>query len=150
MIVDCLYCMIEETDMWVRTKKGKSLKIEPEPARQRSTTPNTSCCICYYDKEIWCPYIVVTGTIPILGYFTYALFNSGFTHSFISKEFNRQAKLELEPLEISRMISAPTRINLLPTQKVNVDMVFILRRDLKVTLIVLNMNDFESSKVWTV
>ena len=43
--------------------------------------------------------IVVTGTLPIFDHLAFTLFDSGATHSFISKVFVKSANLELEPLE---------------------------------------------------
>ena len=38
---------------------------------------------------------VVTGTLPIHGYFAYTVFDSSSTHSFISLSFVRQAQLRV-------------------------------------------------------
>ena len=93
-------------------------------------------------KRVEDPNTVVTGTLPILGYLAYVLFNSGFIHSFIVEEFVKQAKLELEPLEIPFTVSTPAEVDFLATQKVKGGKILISAKHLEVMLIVIDMTDF--------
>ncbi|KAA0045460.1 ty3-gypsy retrotransposon protein [Cucumis melo var. makuwa] len=51
---------------------------------------------------------VVTGTLSILGYYAFVLFDSGSSHSFISSVFVQHVGLEVEPLSCVLSVSIPS------------------------------------------
>ena len=71
------------------------------------------------------------------------MFDSGSTHSFVSKEFVELAHLEKELLEITLSVSTPTHELLLATCRVKGGGVTISGRVIDATLIVLIMQDFD-------
>ena len=86
---------------------------------------------------------VVTGTLPVLGFHAFVLFDSGSTHSFISTTFVRYARLGLEPLGYSLSVSTPSGEILVANERVQASQIVIAERPLEVVLIVLNMTDFD-------
>ena len=86
---------------------------------------------------------VVTGTLQVLGFHAFVLFDSGSTHSFISTTFVRYARLGLEPLGYRLSVSTPSGEILVANERVQSSQIVIARRPLKVVLIVLNMSDFD-------
>ncbi|KAL4026089.1 hypothetical protein IC575_014513 [Cucumis melo] len=86
---------------------------------------------------------VVTGTLPILGHYAFVLFNSGSSHSFISSVFVQHVGLEVEPLGSVLFVSTPSGEVLLSKEKIKVCRVEIANHELDVTLLVLDMQDFD-------
>ncbi|KAL0556175.1 hypothetical protein IC582_004685 [Cucumis melo] len=86
---------------------------------------------------------VVTGTLPILGHYAFVLFDSGSSHSFISSVFVQHVGLEVEPLGSVLSVSTPSREVLLSKEKIKACRVEIVNHVLDVTLLVLDMQDFD-------
>ncbi|KAA0061214.1 gag protease polyprotein [Cucumis melo var. makuwa] len=86
---------------------------------------------------------VVTGTLPILGHYAFVLFDSGSSHSFISSVFVQHVGLEVEPLGSVMSVSTPSGEVLLSKEKIKACRVEIANHVLDVTLLVLDMQDFD-------
>ncbi|KAL0551796.1 hypothetical protein IC582_010885 [Cucumis melo] len=86
---------------------------------------------------------VVTGTLPVLGHYALVLFDSGSSHSFISSAFVSHARLEVEPLHHVLSVSTPSGECMLSKEKVKACQIEISGRVIEVTLIVLDMLDFD-------
>ncbi|KAL0536597.1 hypothetical protein IC582_025549 [Cucumis melo] len=86
---------------------------------------------------------VVTGTLPVLGHYALVLFDSGSSHSFISSAFVSHARLEVEPLHHVLSVSTPSGECMLSKKKVKACQIEISGRVIEVTLIVLDMLDFD-------
>ncbi|TYK29226.1 gag protease polyprotein [Cucumis melo var. makuwa] len=86
---------------------------------------------------------VVIGTLPILGHYAFVLFNSESSHSFISSVFVQHVGLEVEPLGSVLSISIPSGEVLLSNEKIKACRVEIANHVLDVTLLVLDMQDFD-------
>ncbi|KAA0056439.1 gag protease polyprotein [Cucumis melo var. makuwa] len=87
--------------------------------------------------------IVVTGTLPILGHYAFVLFDSRSSHSFISSVFVQYVGLEVEPLGSVLSVSTPSGEVLLSKEKIKACRVEIANHMLDVTLLVLDMQDFD-------
>ncbi|KAL0556960.1 hypothetical protein IC582_005478 [Cucumis melo] len=86
---------------------------------------------------------VVTGTLPVLGHYALVLFDSGSSHSFISSAFVSHARLEVEPLHHVLSVSTPSGECMLSKEKVKACQIEIASHVIEVTLIVLDMLDFD-------
>ncbi|KAL0556479.1 hypothetical protein IC582_004993 [Cucumis melo] len=86
---------------------------------------------------------VVTGTLPVLGHYALVLFDSGSSHSFISSAFVLHARLEVEPLHHVLSVSTPSGECMLSKEKVKPCQIEIAGHVIEVTLLVLDMLDFE-------
>ncbi|KAL0544185.1 hypothetical protein IC582_019298 [Cucumis melo] len=86
---------------------------------------------------------VVTGTLPVLGHYALVLFDSGSSHSFISSAFVSHARLEVELLHHVLSVSTPSGECMLSKEKVKACQIEISGRVIEVTLIVLDMLDFD-------
>ncbi|KAL0536696.1 hypothetical protein IC582_025656 [Cucumis melo] len=86
---------------------------------------------------------VVTGTLPVLGHYALVLFHSGSSHSFISSAFVLHARLEVEPLHHVLSVSTPSGECLLSKEKVKACKIEIAGHVIEVTLIVLDMLNFD-------
>ncbi|KAL0541789.1 hypothetical protein IC582_021849 [Cucumis melo] len=86
---------------------------------------------------------VVTGTLPVLGHYALVLFDSGSSHSFISSAFVSHARLEVEPLHHVLSVSTPSGECMLSREKVKACQTEIAGHVIEVTLIVLDMLDFD-------
>ncbi|KAL0534339.1 hypothetical protein IC582_028629 [Cucumis melo] len=86
---------------------------------------------------------VVTGTLPVLGHYALVLFDSGSSHSFISSAFVLHARLEIEPLHHVLSVSTPSGECMLSKEKVKACQIEIAGHVIEVTLIVLDMLDFD-------
>ncbi|KAL0534025.1 hypothetical protein IC582_028302 [Cucumis melo] len=86
---------------------------------------------------------VVTGTLPVLGHYALVLFDSGSSHSFISSAFVSHARLEVEPLHHVLLVSTPSGECMLSREKVKACQIEIAGHVIEVTLIVLDMLDFD-------
>ncbi|KAL0560329.1 hypothetical protein IC582_000730 [Cucumis melo] len=86
---------------------------------------------------------VVTGTLPVLGHYALVLFDSGSSHSFISSAFVLHARLEVEPLHHVLSVSTPSGECMLSKEKVKACQIEIAGHVIEVTLIVLDMLDFD-------
>ncbi|KAA0046085.1 pol protein [Cucumis melo var. makuwa] len=86
---------------------------------------------------------VVTGTLPVLGHYALVLFDSGSSHSFISSAFVSHAHLEVEPLHHVLSVSTPSGECMLSRETVKACQIEIAGHVIEVTLIVLDMLDFD-------
>ncbi|KAL0560351.1 hypothetical protein IC582_000752 [Cucumis melo] len=86
---------------------------------------------------------VVTGTLPVLGHYALVLFDSGSSHSFISSTFVSHARLEVEPLRHVLSVSTPSGECMLSKEKVKTCQIEIAGHVIEVTLLVLDMLDFD-------
>ncbi|KAA0047194.1 DNA/RNA polymerases superfamily protein [Cucumis melo var. makuwa] len=86
---------------------------------------------------------VVTGTLPVLGHYALVLFDSGSSHSFISSAFVLHARLEVEPLHHVLSVSTPSGECMLSKEKVKACQIEIAGHVVEVTLLVLDMLDFD-------
>ncbi|KAL0540965.1 hypothetical protein IC582_020991 [Cucumis melo] len=86
---------------------------------------------------------VVTGTLPILGHYAFVLFDSRSSHSFISSVFVQHVGLEVEPLGSVLSVSTPSGEFLLSKEQIKACRVEIANHMLDVTLLVLDMQDFD-------
>ncbi|KAL0553899.1 hypothetical protein IC582_007803 [Cucumis melo] len=86
---------------------------------------------------------VVTGTLPVLGHYALVLFDSGSSHSFISSAFVSHARLEVEPLHQILSVSTLSGECMLSKEKVKACQIEIAGHVIEVTLIVLDMLDFD-------
>ncbi|KAA0065422.1 ty3-gypsy retrotransposon protein [Cucumis melo var. makuwa] len=86
---------------------------------------------------------VVTGTLPVLGHYALVLFDSGSSHSFISSAFVLHARLEVEPLHHVLSVSTSSGECMLSKEKVKACQIEIADHVIEVTLLVLDMLDFD-------
>ncbi|KAL0556754.1 hypothetical protein IC582_005270 [Cucumis melo] len=86
---------------------------------------------------------VVTGKLPVLGHYALVLFDSGSSHSFISSTFVLHARLEVEPLQHVLSVSTPSGECMLSKEKVKTCQIEIAGHVIEVTLLVLDMLDFD-------
>ncbi|KAL4016708.1 hypothetical protein IC575_024365 [Cucumis melo] len=86
---------------------------------------------------------VVTGTLPVLGHYALVLFDSVSSHSFISSAFVLHARLEVEPLHHVLSVSTPSGECMLSKEKVKACQIEIAGHVIEVTLLVLDMLDFD-------
>ncbi|KAA0060839.1 pol protein [Cucumis melo var. makuwa] len=86
---------------------------------------------------------VVTGTFSVLGHYALVLFDSGSSHSFISSAFVLHARLEVEPLHHVLSVSTPSGECMLSKEKVKACQIEIAGHVIEVTLLVLDMLDFD-------
>ncbi|KAA0058809.1 ty3-gypsy retrotransposon protein [Cucumis melo var. makuwa] len=86
---------------------------------------------------------VVTGTLPVLRHYALILFDSGSSHSFISSAFVLHARLEVEPLHHVLSVSTPSGECMLSKEKVKACQIEIAGHVIEVTLLVLDMLDFD-------
>ncbi|KAA0063829.1 ty3-gypsy retrotransposon protein [Cucumis melo var. makuwa] len=86
---------------------------------------------------------VVTGTLLILGHYAFVLFDSGSSHPFISSVFVQHVGLEVEPLGSILSVSTSSGEVLLSKEKIKACRVEIANHMLDVTLLVLDMQDFD-------
>ncbi|KAL0545083.1 hypothetical protein IC582_020224 [Cucumis melo] len=86
---------------------------------------------------------VLTGTLPVLGHYALVLFDSGSSHSFISSTFVLHARLEVEPLQHVLSVSTPSGECMLSKEKVKTCQIEIAGHVIEVTLLVLDMLDFD-------
>ncbi|KAA0063443.1 Retrotransposable element Tf2 [Cucumis melo var. makuwa] len=86
---------------------------------------------------------LVLGTLPILGRYAFVLFDSGSSHSFISSVFVQHVGLEVEPLNGVLSVSTPSGEVLLSKENIKARQVEIENQRLDVTLLVLDMQDFD-------
>ncbi|KAA0051239.1 ty3-gypsy retrotransposon protein [Cucumis melo var. makuwa] len=86
---------------------------------------------------------VVTGMLLVLGHYALVLFDSGSSHSFISSAFVLHARLEVEPLYHVLLVSTPSGESMLSKEKVKACQIEIAGHVIEVTLLVLDMHDFD-------
>ncbi|KAL0537354.1 hypothetical protein IC582_026332 [Cucumis melo] len=86
---------------------------------------------------------VVTGTLPVLWHYALVLFDSGSSHSFISSTFVLHARLEVEPIYHVLSVSTPSGESMLSKEKVKACQIEIAGHVIEVTLLVLDMHDFD-------
>ncbi|KAL0540223.1 hypothetical protein IC582_024456 [Cucumis melo] len=85
----------------------------------------------------------VTGTLPVLGHYALVLFDSSSSHSFISSTFVLHAHLRVEPLHHVLSVSTPSGECMLSKEKVKGCQIEITGHVIEVTLLVLDMLDFD-------
>ncbi|TYK11882.1 retrotransposon protein, putative, Ty3-gypsy subclass [Cucumis melo var. makuwa] len=85
---------------------------------------------------------VVAGTLPILRHYAFVLFDSRSSHSFISSVFIQHVGLEVEALNGVLSVSTPSGEVLLSKEKIKASQVEIANQRLNVTLLALDMQDF--------
>ncbi|TYK28616.1 ty3-gypsy retrotransposon protein [Cucumis melo var. makuwa] len=83
------------------------------------------------------------GTLLVLGHYALVLFDSGSSHSFISSTFVLYARLEVEPLHHVLSVSTPSGECMLSKEKVKACQIEIAGHVIEVTLLVLDMLDFD-------
>ncbi|KAL4027100.1 hypothetical protein IC575_015560 [Cucumis melo] len=81
--------------------------------------------------------------LPVLGHYALVLFDSGSSHSFISSAFVSYARLEVEPLHHVLSVSTPSGECMLSKEKVKSCQIELAGHVIEVTLIVLDMLDFD-------
>ncbi|KAA0032356.1 ty3-gypsy retrotransposon protein [Cucumis melo var. makuwa] len=86
---------------------------------------------------------MVTGTLPVLGHYALVLFDSGSSPSFISSAFVLHARLEVEPLHHVLLVFTPSGECMLSKEKVKACQIEIAGHVIEVTLLVLDMLDFD-------
>ncbi|KAA0053355.1 gag protease polyprotein [Cucumis melo var. makuwa] len=86
---------------------------------------------------------VVKGTLPILGHYAFVLFDSRSSNSFISSMFVQYVGLEVKPLGSVLSVSTPSGEVLLSKENIKACRVEIANHMLDVTLLVLDMQDFD-------
>ncbi|XP_030442425.2 uncharacterized protein LOC115664665 [Syzygium oleosum] len=86
---------------------------------------------------------IITGTVSLDNRTAYALFNTGATYSFVSKQFVRLAKLETEPLENVLNVSTPMKDELQTTLECQGCKLIIGGLEGTIDLAVLAMYDFD-------
>ena len=85
----------------------------------------------------------VTGTLFVLGHFTLTLFDSGFTHSFISTDFVSQARIVLEPLLHDFLVGTPTRVDMVAAYRVRNGHLVVSGVSLGINLMVVDMTVYD-------
>ncbi|KAL0536186.1 hypothetical protein IC582_025125 [Cucumis melo] len=86
---------------------------------------------------------VVIGMLLVLGHYALVLFDLGSSHSFISSAFVLHARLEVEPLYHVLSVSTPSGECMLSKEKVKACQIEIAGHVIEVTLLVLDMLDFD-------
>ncbi|KAA0033195.1 gag protease polyprotein [Cucumis melo var. makuwa] len=86
---------------------------------------------------------IVTDMLPILGHFAFVLFDSGSSHSFISSNFVWQMCLEVKLLGSILSVSTSSGEVMLSKDKIKACEVEIENHVLDVTLLVLDLRDFD-------
>ena len=86
---------------------------------------------------------VVTGTLPILGHVALILFDLGSSNSFISSIFVQHMSLEVESLSYMLSVSTSFGEIMLSRKKIKACQIEIAEHVLDVTLLVLDMRDFD-------
>ncbi|TYK18698.1 ty3-gypsy retrotransposon protein [Cucumis melo var. makuwa] len=86
---------------------------------------------------------VVTSMLLVLGHYALVLFDSGSSHSFISSAFVLHARLEVEPLHHVLSVSTLSEECMLSKEKVKACQIEIAGHLIEVTLLVLDMLDFD-------
>ncbi|KAA0046287.1 ty3-gypsy retrotransposon protein [Cucumis melo var. makuwa] len=86
---------------------------------------------------------VVTGTLPVVGHYALVLFDSGSSHSFIPSAFVLHARLEVQPSHHVLSVSTPSGECMLSKEKVKACQIEIAGHVIEVTLVVLDMLDFD-------
>ena len=85
----------------------------------------------------------VTGTLSILGYYARVLFDSGSTHSFISTNLVKHARVEVEPLGYGLSVGTPAGVSMEAFKRVKDCQLCVSNHTMDVTLIVLDMTNFD-------
>ncbi|TYK07894.1 ty3-gypsy retrotransposon protein [Cucumis melo var. makuwa] len=83
------------------------------------------------------------GTLSVLEHYALVMFDSGSSHSFISSAFVLHARLEVEPLHHVLLVSTPSKECMLSKEKVKACQIEIAGHVIEVTLLVLDMPDFD-------
>ena len=86
---------------------------------------------------------VVTGTILLQGLDAYALFDSGATHSFVSKQFASKLGVEFVKLDYDLTIATPSGVSMRASYVLKSCEVCLGKEKLHTDLIVLDLFDFD-------
>ena len=85
----------------------------------------------------------ITGTLFILGYYAWVLFDSRSTHSFISTNLVKHARVEVEPLGHELYVGTPAGVSMEVFKRVKDCQLCVSNHTMDVTLIVLDMTNFD-------
>ncbi|XP_022964749.1 uncharacterized protein LOC111464739 [Cucurbita moschata] len=85
----------------------------------------------------------VTNTLSILGYYAWVLFDSGTTHSFISTNLVKHARVEVEPLGYGLSVGTPAGVSMEAFERVKDSQLCVSNHMMNVMLIVLIMTNFD-------
>ncbi|KAA0040689.1 pol protein [Cucumis melo var. makuwa] len=118
------------------------LRLTGNAQNQRAGAPHQGRVFATNKTEAEKAGTVVTGTLPVLGHYALVLFDSGSSHSFISPAFVLHARLEVEPLHHVLSVSTPSGECMLSKEKMKACQIEIAGHVIEVTLIVLDMLDF--------
>ncbi|KAL4021638.1 hypothetical protein IC575_020444 [Cucumis melo] len=124
-------------------KRGIQLRLTGNAHNQGAGAPHQGKVFATNKTEAERAGTVVTGTLPVLGHYALVLFDSGSSHSFISYAFVLHARLEVEPLHHVLSVSTPSRECMLSKEKVKACQIEIAGHVIEVTLLVLDMLDFD-------
>ncbi|KAL0543592.1 hypothetical protein IC582_018692 [Cucumis melo] len=119
------------------------LRLTENAQNQGAGAPHQGKVFATNKTEVEKAGTVVTGTLPVLGHYALVLFDSGSSHSFISSAFVLHARLEVEPLHHVLSVSTPSGECMLSKEKVKACQIEIAGHVVEVTLIVLDMLDFD-------
>ncbi|KAL0561368.1 hypothetical protein IC582_001793 [Cucumis melo] len=119
------------------------LRLTGNAQNQRAGAPHQGRVFATNKTEAEKAGTVVTGTLPVLGHYALVLFDSGSSHSFISSTFVLHARLEVEPLHHVLSVSTPSGECMLSKEKVKTCQIEIAGHVIEVTLLVLDMLDFD-------
>ncbi|KAL0560443.1 hypothetical protein IC582_000848 [Cucumis melo] len=119
------------------------LRLTGNAQNQGAGTPHQGRVFATNKTEAEKAGTVVTGMLPVLGHYALVLFDSGSSHSFISSTFVLHARLEVEPLRHVLSVSTPSGECMLSKEKVKTCQIEIAGHVIEVTLLVLDMLDFD-------
>ncbi|TYK20414.1 ty3-gypsy retrotransposon protein [Cucumis melo var. makuwa] len=119
------------------------MRLTGNAQNQRAGAPHQGKVFATNKTEAERADTVVTGTLPVLGHYALVLFDSGSSHSFISSAFVLHARLEVEPLHHVLSVSTPSGECMLSKEKVKACQIEIAGHVIEVTLLVLDMLDFD-------
>ncbi|KAA0047001.1 ty3-gypsy retrotransposon protein [Cucumis melo var. makuwa] len=119
------------------------LRLTGNAQNQRAGAPHQGRVFATNKTEAEKAGTVVTGTLPVLRHYALVLFDSGSSHSFISSAFVLHAPLEVEPLHHVLSVSTPSGECMLSKEKVKACQLEIAGHVIEVTLLVLDMLDFD-------
>ncbi|KAA0043226.1 ty3-gypsy retrotransposon protein [Cucumis melo var. makuwa] len=119
------------------------MRLTENAQNQRAGAPHQGKVFATNKTEAERAGTVVIGTLPVLRHYALVLFDSGSSHSFISYAFVLHARLEVEPLHHVLSVSTPSEECMLSKEKVKPCQIEIEGHVIEVTLLVLDMLDFD-------
>ena len=87
--------------------------------------------------------MTVTSTLSILGYYAWVLFDSGTTHTFISTNLVKHARVEVEPQGYGLSVGTPAGVSMEAFERVKDSQFCVSNHTMNVMLIVLDMTNFD-------